>query len=168
MNAFEVLYNRYWKKLLTEARFQTGSQQEAEEIVQQVFLNIWKLRKELTLQHCFYTYLASSVKYGILASLAREKKQKKFFQKLSNTQASTYNQTIEWLDRESVRKQLEQTIQQLPQKCRMVFNLSRNNGFTEKQIAQQLNISGKTVQAHITYALKALRTSLQQVMLFLF
>ncbi|MGN6495137.1 MAG: RNA polymerase sigma-70 factor [Agriterribacter sp.] len=166
--AFEALFNRYWKRLLTEAAFQTGSQQEAEEIVQQVFLNIWKLRKKLVIQHCFYTYITSCVKYGIMASLAREKKRKQTHLLLANTIEAADNYTEEWIDRESVRQQLEATIQNLPQKCRLVFKLSRNEGFTEKQIAQRLNISGKTVQAHITHALKALRTSLQQVMYLLF
>lgn len=168
IQAFEVLYNRYWKKLLTEAAFQTGSQQEAEEIVQQVFLNIWKLRKEISLQHSFYTYIASCVKYGVMASLVRAKKQKYTQELLSKNAAEEDNGTLEWIDHESVRQQLENTILHLPQKCRLVFHLSRNNGFTEKQIAQRLNISGKTVQAHITYALKALRASLQRAMMFLF
>lgn len=168
ITAFEALYNRYWKRLLTEAAFQTGSQQEAEEIVQQVFLNIWKLRKTLVIEHCFYTYIASCVKYGIMASLVREKKRRQRDVLLANATDLTDNHTVEWIDRESVRQQLEATIQNLPQKCRLVFRLSRNEGFSEKQIAKQLNISGKTVQAHITYALKALRTSLQRAMFLLF
>ena len=103
-----------------------------------------------------------------MASLAREKKRKQTHLLLANTIEAADNYTEEWIDRESVRQQLEATIQNLPQKCRLVFKLSRNEGFTEKQIAQRLNISGKTVQAHITHALKALRTSLQQVMYLLF
>ncbi|MBX3241001.1 MAG: RNA polymerase sigma-70 factor [Chitinophagaceae bacterium] len=168
VRAFEVLYNRYWKKLLAEAAFHTGSQQEAEEIVQQVFLNVWKLRKELVIRYSFYTYVASSVKYGIMASLAREKRQKHTREKLSQNLKIEDNYTLDWIDSESVRRQLEQTIEKLPQKCRLVFRMSRGEGFTEKQIAGALNISGKTVQAHITYALKALKTSLQKATSFLF
>jgi RNA polymerase sigma-70 factor (ECF subfamily) len=160
--AFEILYTRYREKLLLQARFKTGSDEDAEEIVQHVFLNIWKTRKNIQLQHSFHTYIASCVKYEIMALLIRNKKQKEAYHTLytvAGTEAD--NHTSEWIDYEFACRQLESTIRLLPDKCRMVFRLSRENGLSEKQIAKELSISQKTVQAHMTRALKLLRLVLQ-------
>ncbi|KIC92692.1 RNA polymerase sigma-70 factor [Flavihumibacter solisilvae] len=156
--AFETLYNRYWKKLLILARCKTGSEQEAEEIVQQVFLNIWKMRKELHIRNTFHTYIASCVKYEILATLSRQQKYQNAVNTLSgNPTADLDNQTSEWLDYSAVRQQLEQTVRSLPEKCQLVFRLSRESGYSEKQIADVMSISRKTVQAHMSKALKVLK-----------
>ena len=157
--AFEELYNRYWDKCLTLARHKLGSETDAEEIVQQVFLNIWRARKTIQLTHSFRTYISSCIKYETMACLARQKKQEKF--RLSLRPAEAVNHTQDWLDYECARQQLEATVKLLPEKCRFVFLLSRENGFSEKQIAKALEISPKTVQAHMTKALKLLRTNLQ-------
>lgn len=167
--AFEALYTRYWEKLLIQAKCKTGSEEDAEEIVQHVFMNIWKTRKNIHLQHSFHTYIASCVKYEILATLVRQKKQREahngFYKTIGNEED---NYTAEWVDYESTRRQLEETIQHLPDKCRLVFRLSRENGFSEKQIARELSISQKTVQAHITRALKLLRSIMQHRLFILF
>lgn len=160
--AFEMLYNRYWEKLILQAKFKTGSEEDAEEIVQHVFLNIWKTRKNIQLQHSFYTYIGSCVKYEIMAVLIRNKKQKDAYYALYKVTGSTAdNHTAEWVDYEFACRQLESTIRLLPDKCRLVFRLSREKGLSEKQIAMELSISQKTVQAHMTRALKLLRMVLQ-------
>lgn len=167
--AFEALYNRYWKKLLIQAKLKTGSEEDAEEIVQHVFMNIWKTRKNLHIQHSFYTYIASCVKYEIMATLVKQKKQQKALSGFFNTAGeSRDNYTAEWVDYESTRRELEATIQNLPEKCQLVFRLSREKGFSEKQIAEKLSISKKTVEAHMTRALKILRTMMQHRLLFFF
>ncbi|MEP7258098.1 MAG: RNA polymerase sigma-70 factor [Flavitalea sp.] len=164
--AFEELYNRYWKKLLVHARFKIGSELEAEEIVQHVFMNIWKTRKNLRIKNTFYTYIFSCVRYEILASMVRQKKQSD----ISNFSFSSAidNNTSEWLDYESTRMLFEASISKLPEKCQLVFRLSRENGFSEKEIAGKLGISSKTVQAHMTKALKVLKTTLRQFILSFF
>lgn len=166
--AFEALYHRYWDKLLIQAKFKTGSEEEAEEIVQHVFMNIWKTRKNIELRHSFHTYIASCVKYEIMTTLVKQKKQREALNNFYKTTGQEEdNHTAEWVDYESTRRQLEETIQTLPDKCRLVFRLSREKGFSEKQIASELHISQKTVQAHMTRALKLLRSILQH-RLFIF
>jgi RNA polymerase sigma-70 factor (family 1) len=166
--AFAELYNRYWKRLLINARFHLGSEQEAEEVVQNVFMNIWKARQKLELKNTFATYISSCVKYETMAALAKQKRRSAAKLALSNIGDVAEFNTINSIDYESTRKKLEATIQTLPEKCQLVFRLSREEGFTEKQIAGELGISTKTVQAHITKALKVLRTNLQQLMWTLF
>lgn len=159
--AFTELYNRYSKKLLTHALVKSGNREEAEEVVQDVFLNLWNRRNRLDLQHSFHTYIATSVKYEILTKLARQKKKKEMEQKSPTLLYAVHNQIEEWIDYEITRRRIEDTIQELPEKCRLIFRLSREKGLSEKQIAEHLDIAPKTVEAHMTKAIKKLRSSLQ-------
>ncbi|MFT3703130.1 MAG: RNA polymerase sigma-70 factor [Agriterribacter sp.] len=161
--AFEILYDRYWEKLLIHSVHLLGSEPEAEEVVQNVFMKIWRSRDKIEIRNTFHTYISSCVKYEIITMLALQKRQKEADSyQLSGAVDDHCNNTLEQLDYESTRKQLEATILQLPEKCQLVFRLSREEGLSEKQISGQLAISGKTVQAHMTKALKTLRSNLQQ------
>jgi RNA polymerase sigma-70 factor (ECF subfamily) len=159
--AFHALYKRYWKRLLVQALIKLGSQEEAEEIVQTVFMNLWQRRLTITLKHSFATYIAAAAKYEILAQLGRRKKEDALKKEMNAVHTDVDLTTSHWLDYEQLRNELEKNVSALPEKCRLVFRLSRDKGLTERQIAHTLHISPKTVEAHIGKALKLLRTSLQ-------
>jgi len=161
--SFRVLYDRYWKKLLVQALIRTGSQQEAEEIVQTVFVNLWRRRNTLQVRCALSTYLAAMLKYEIIASFARRRKESLLKQRLVSLQQAEDNGTVEWLEYEQLLEDIEKTVAALPEKCRLVFRLSREEGLSGKQIATSLDISPKTVEAHMNRALKALSASLRQL-----
>jgi RNA polymerase sigma-70 factor (family 1) len=162
-HAFRILYDRYWKKLLVQALIKLQTAGEAEEIVQTIFINLWRRRHTIRLKYSFHTYVASSLKYEILRQLALNKKEKHFRENVSALHVVEDHSTRDWLDYEQLRYEIEKNVQLLPEKCQLVFRLSREAGLTEKQIAESLNIAPKTVQAHMGKALKQLRTSLQQL-----
>ena len=164
--AFHVLYEKYWEKLLVQAFVKLQSTQEAEEIVQTIFTNLWKRRHTLQLKFSFHTYVASMLKYEILRQLALNKKEKQRRANAPWLHVVEDNSTCEWLDYEQLQSDIEKEVQSLPEKCQLVFRLSREEGLTENQIAESLNIAPKTVQAHIGKALKQLRSSLQQFLAF--
>lgn len=161
--AFRVLYERYWKKLLVQAHLKLQSAQEAEEIVQTIFINLWRRRHAIQLKYSFHTYVAAMLKYEILRQLAINKKEKQYKADVPWLYVAEDNSTRQWLDYEQCRDEIEKEVRLLPEKCQLVFRLSREAGLTEKQIAESLNIAPKTVQAHMGKALKQLRTSLQQL-----
>lgn len=165
--AFSELYNRYWKKLLALALHKLEDANEAEDIVQQVFINLWKRRQTLRLRYSFATYVAAMLKYEILRKLARAARDLQFKENLKPFLSDEDHSTSQWLDYQQMLDELEQSVQLLPEKCQLVFRLSREGGLNEKEIAATLQIAPKTVQAHLGKALKNLRTSLQQfLMLF--
>jgi RNA polymerase sigma-70 factor (ECF subfamily) len=161
--AFRVLYERYWKKLLIQAHLKLQSAEEGEEIVQTIFINLWRRRHTIELKYSFHTYVAAMLKYEILRQLAINKKEKQYKAVVPWLYVVEDNSTSQWLDYEQCRDEIEKEVRLLPEKCQLVFRLSREAGLTEKQIAESLNIAPKTVQAHIGKALKQLRTSLQQL-----
>lgn len=164
--AFEELYNRYWKKLLFLAEAKLNSQAEAEEVLQNVFLSLWMRRDSLELSHSFHTYISSAVKYQVFAQLGKRKNEKVFVPATEELSQQSANTTEDWLDFEESRSRIDALIQLLPEKTRQVFMLSRHNGCSQKEISEQLNISIKTVETHMTKALKILRSSFNFLLSF--
>ena len=165
--AFNLLYQRYHRRMLYKALQKLQSDTDAEEIVQDAFVDIWKGRHRIRIQNSFHTYVSAIVRYKIMAKMAANKKQ--VYTSVEDIQQLQVvdNGTQQWLSFYDLRDEIEATIKQLPEKCQLVFRLSREAGMSDKQIAAELDISQKTVEAHITRALKSLRTSISQFSIFL-
>ncbi len=73
--AFNLLYHRYWKRMLYKAMVKLQSETDAEEVVQDAFVDIWKSRHRIDIQYTFHTYIAAIVRYKVMAKLASNKKQ---------------------------------------------------------------------------------------------
>ena len=163
-NAFEELYNRYWEKLLIQALLKLNSEYEAEEVVQDVFLNLWRRRKTIEIKYTFHTYIASCVKYEILNKLAQRKKEIKLKSQTITHLSEESNTTEESINYAALVAQIEETVKALPEKCQLVYRMSREEGLSQKQIAEQLKISQKTIETHINKALKAIRSSIKSAL----
>lgn len=164
--AFTELYNRYWKKLFVIAANRTIRPEDAEEVVQDVFTSLWRRRHSLILTSELAHYLAVSIKYRIIKMLDKYHNQQRYIDSLvSNQQVD--NSTQDWLAFDELREELGRHVQQLPEKCRLVFQLSREEGYSQKQIAETLKISEKTVEAHLGKAFKTLRSKLASFMMML-
>lgn len=168
-HAFTELYNRYWDKLFIIASHTLNSSEEAEEVVHDVFLNLWKLRHDLEITKSLNNYLAVAVKYQVLNKLKLQARRQQLLSKRILSPDSLYNEdpTGNWLREKELMRELEKTVQQLPEKCGIVFRLSRENGQTSKQIAEQLNISVNTVDSHLAKALRILRHRFQKLVCFI-
>lgn len=164
--AYTELYNRYWERMVTFAYLKLQSGADAKEVVQDVFLDMWNRRSNLQTPGNFHAYIAGSVKYKIFTLLAKRKKELSNYQKLQTRLAS--RSTEEWLSYDQLREDLEKAVLQLPEKCRLVFKLSRESGLSTSEIASRLQISPKTVENHLTKALFRLRKALRLFFDFLF
>ncbi len=157
--AFAEIYDRHWEKLFAVAFHRCDDELDAEEIVQDVFYSLWKRRSELDLQYGLSTYLSVAVKYQVINALG--KKHRKYLHLKSISSEEQVEETTElWLNEKELKRQIEEGIKILPEKCRIVFLMSRNEGKSARQIAEELGISQKTVEAHMGKALKTLRNSL--------
>lgn len=164
---FTEIFNRYWKVMLVVAANKTGDLDEAEEIVQDIFVSLWNRREQLQLTSSLKNYLTVSIKYKVIKALAKKKNHQKFADHSKRANDLLDNSTQEWLEFEELRHRLSGLVAELPEKCRLVYQLSRESGFSQKQIADRLGISEKTVEAHLGKALKTLRTGLNQFLLSL-
>lgn len=157
--AFTEIYKRYWKKLLTVAANKLHRMEDAEEIVQDIFVILWNRRNELRITSSVANYLAVSVKYRVIKALDKHYNKQKYINSFLNDDLVD-DSTQEWLQFNELKDQLSLMVTELPAKCRLVYQLSRESGYTQKQIARELHISEKTVEAHLGKAMKTLRTKL--------
>jgi len=163
VQAMTELYNRYWHKLLAVAINRLSNLEEAEECVQDVFLKLWKIREQLELRYTLGTYLAAAVRYRVLDLLAQEhRKLQLSSQSLSDLEEvlpSDLAPDAHLLEQELLDS-IERSVRQLPEKCRIVYRMSREAGLSNKQIAEELQVSEKAVEAHLTRAIKSIRGNL--------
>lgn len=159
--AFNALYDRYWHKLLAVASHRLASIEDAEEVVQEVFLNLWKRRATLELTHSLSTYLATACQYEILNWLARQQRFSLYYEHEKNSKPLADHATEEWLAFDELKEMIEKTVRALPEKCQLVYRLRKEQHYSEKQIAEKLDISVKTVENQLAKAIKKLRSALK-------
>jgi len=162
IQAFEEIYHRYWKLLLSIALHKLNDLSEAEEIIQDVFIDVWKRRTVLEISASLKSYLAGAVKFKVYTTLAsryRMKQKRDALQDLPVTSLEPGADEIYQL--KVLQERITAASNALPERCRLIYNLSRESGYSNKQIAYQLHISEKTVETQITRALKHLRSVLQ-------
>lgn len=165
MRAFTEIYNRYWKKLFSVAANKIHDFDEAEEIVQDIFVSLWRRRAELDTVDTLGPYLAVSVKYRVIKVLDKRGSRQRYADQYKNNLDIADNGTEQWLEFEELKDRLMVLVAELPEKCRLAYQLSREAGYSQKMIAAEMGISEKTVEAHLGKALKTLRARLSQFLL---
>lgn len=159
--AFREIYARYWDKLFYLAGKKLNDLQEAENIVQDVFADLWLRREKLDVQEALDGYLVVAVKYRVLNLLARMEHARAYREYAAQQLPAAGLSTEEWLGFEDLREWLNKTVACLPEKCRIAYQL-RDEGYSQKEIASRMRVSEKTVETHISRALKALRMGISQ------
>ena len=156
--AFTELYNRYWERLLYVAGVRLKDLAIAEELVQDLFPDLWNRRETLDIQGEVGAYLAVSMKYKVINAQARQKRAIDY-QQVAPTTAEDHS-TEHFLSFQELRQRLEALVQGLPEKCRITYRLSREADLTHKEIASHLQVSEKAVEANLTRAIKSIRKGL--------
>ncbi len=164
--AFQELYDRYWQKLYYLAHKRLKSAAAAEEIVQNVFLTIWRKRNTLKIEEPS-AYLAAVTRYAVYHYVAAERRRAKKEEMAGSRQAESVAVDLLIEDKlllEIVRQQANE----LPQKCRLVFIYNKLEDQPLPEVAKRLNISVKTAEAHLTKALRQIRSRLKDHAFFIF
>jgi RNA polymerase sigma-70 factor (ECF subfamily) len=161
--AFTEIYQRYWDKLLVVAMHRLGNMDEAREVVQDIFFNLWRRRATFRLEYSLNTYLSVAVKYEVLNRLAVKHRQQRFQLHISRHWEAATSDTENQISFKELQEQLASLVKALPEKCRIIFQMSREKGYPRKKIASELGIAEKTVEAHLSTALRKLRSGLSHL-----
>lgn len=162
---FELLFKRYYKPLCSHAIRYVYSKEVAEDLVSEIFASMWSkgLYTNIT-QSTFRTYLYQALRNSIYNYLDKEYRNQEHHKKINVISESpierTTPQSILLFD-ELVLK-IQTTIENLPAQCQRVFILSRIDNKRNREIADELDIKIKTVEAHLTKALTALKSTIQE------
>ncbi len=161
--AFAALYRRHVKILIATAIRKTGMKSVAEDLVQETFVKLWLRRHSCEIDKNFQAYLHGILRNGIIDYYHQE--QKKTLVTLEEIDNPIANDTQEYLNLNGLHEVYELALQKLPPKCRAVFELSRK-GYSLREIALEMDISEKTVEAHISKALRILRIEMKDYLVF--
>ncbi|MDB5157992.1 MAG: polymerase subunit sigma-70 [Mucilaginibacter sp.] len=158
--AFTELYNRYNGLIYIYACKITGDNDIAEDLVQELFVNLWDKRQIINFTSSVSSYLYAAVRYKFFDLVDKQKVRSDYAQNfqlfLDNGEHLTDNYILE----KELANIIEKEIDKLPAKMRRVFLLSRKENLTNKQIAVHLDISEKTVKNQLSTALKTLKLKL--------
>ena len=159
ISSFDELYTLYYKKIYLFARGILKSHEDAESIVQEVFIKIWEKHKELDETQRFESFIFT-ITYNTSISLIRKKLSEKNFLDEWYRRIENEMQVVSDVDYNDLNDRAKELIQQLPPRRRQVFLLSREEGLTYSEISRRLGISVNTVENHIAASLKFLRQHL--------
>lgn len=152
---FEQLFKQYYNPLYAYAYTIVQEEETAEGIVQTIFLKLWEKKQAMEIHTSWKAYLYKAVYHESLNTKKRRGLHRKFIQTQTGDEWTLGDSS----DKE-LQSQLNIALRQLPEKCRIVFQLSRFEELKYQEIADRLKISTKTVEAHMGKALKILRVQL--------
>lgn len=162
--AFEYIYKTYYKSLLNYASRILKDVEASKDAVQQAYYRLWENRSMLTITIFPQAYLYRAVYNNCINSITRKDIIRKYEEEqLKELYFSTIIQTPEaemLLERSEIEKAIMISVEALPKKCQEIFILSKMEGLKNKEIAERLGISLKTVESQMTIAIKRLRKDL--------
>jgi RNA polymerase sigma-70 factor (ECF subfamily) len=161
ITAFEMLFRTYYQPLCNYAYTFVQNRDEAEEIVQSTFLSVWEKRENLEIRTTVKPYLYAMVRNACLNVLKHEK----IKQQHAAVELAVAEKSVESVTRTVMASELEtriyEAMEKLPQQCRLIFKLSRFEELKYSEIAEQLDLSVKTVENQMGKALKIMREQLK-------
>jgi RNA polymerase sigma-70 factor (ECF subfamily) len=158
--AFDGIYNLYSRRVYHFAFSFLKNKSDSEEIVQEVFLRLWKHRKKIDEYYSFKAFLFT-ISYNIIIDKFRERiKEKKYYDFLKTHVKTSDTDTDKKVEYSDLERLYKSAVDLLPPRRKQIYHMSRVEGLTYKDIAQRLNISPKTVENQIATTLKFLREKL--------
>lgn len=157
--AFEMLFNDYYVPLVNYSNTLVRDKEDAEDIVQQVYISVWQKRTEIdkidSLRNYLYRAVHNSSLNRIKQRTVRSDYAKEQMYVITNRQETSIIQ-------KELQQKIEKSIEKLPEQCAKVFKMSRFEELKYQEIALALNISVKTVENHMGKALKLMREMLKE------
>ncbi|MFY7910107.1 MAG: RNA polymerase sigma-70 factor, partial [Emticicia sp.] len=159
---FEETFRKYYQSLCNYANSILKEMDEAEEVVQNLFLSIWEKRSDLEISISLKSYLYRAVHNHCLNRIKHLKVREEYQQYAVNFYDASYESVSQTVMKNELETKIEEAIKKLPEQCRLIFQMSRFEELKYHEIAEQLELSPKTVENQIGKALKILRVELAE------
>jgi len=159
-SAYEIIYDRYWAVLYRHARKMLQNDEEAKDVVQEVFMMLWTKLSTLGINQPLAAFLYAATRNKVLDYIKHSKVKAKYFASLKHEMESQLQPPDGLVRERQLAQQIESEIQFLPPKMREIFVMSRREYKSYKEISEYLQISDKTVKKQVSNALHILRARL--------
>jgi len=171
ISAFEMLYKQFYVYLCLVAEHIVRNRADAEEIVSDVFVKLWNIRDNINITNSIKWYLVKAVRNTSLNYIEKNKSNKNMTSSLSSADYEILSWDSDYplgqLYQKEILTILDNSINELPDACKEIFLLSRNQDLKYDQIAGKLGISINTVKTQMKIALARLRESLKDYLMIL-
>lgn len=166
--AYKQIYQRYWAVLYRHARRMISDEEEAKDLIQDLFTNLWYKADELKIETSLSSYLYGTVRYQVFGLIDKRKVRQQHITSLQKFMKEAEFTTDTTVRENELKRLIEREISMLPPKMREVFELSRKSQLNHREISQQMDISDQTVKKQIYNAVKILRLKFSGIGVFLF
>jgi RNA polymerase sigma-70 factor (ECF subfamily) len=160
--AFEEIYRRYWHPLFLHAYHILGDEDEAQDIIQDIFITFWGKSLPDQIHTSLKSYLYVTVRNKVLNHIRKNKINSDFIQLLATILTEKDFNTIQDIELKELTMLIDQEIGLLPPRMKQVFEMSRKDFLTHKEIAERLGTSEETIKKQISNSLKLLRVKFDQ------
>ncbi len=157
--AFKKIFFEFYPSLCVFAGRYISSTDECEDVVQDVFFNIWKSRKSLKIHSSFRNFLVTSVRNSCTDYIRKQDSHNRYVE--NQTVLPTSPSPVDVYTTNELQEMLQKALDKLSPNIQQAFDMSRNKNMTYREIAAEMDISPKTVESYISQALKTLREELK-------
>ncbi len=161
--AIDELFGYYYPRLYQFSKSILKIDNEIDDILQEVFVKIWLNRQKIGNAETFNAYIFTITKNEVLNLIRKNLRDQTFRDQLFFRSVAEEYQLENQVEFEEIKARIDQIVANLPEKRQQVFILSRTKGLSNREIAQQLNISEKTIEDHITHAIKYIKNSMKEM-----
>jgi len=161
--ALEELFNYYYPRLYNFSKSFLKLEEGIDDILQDVFLKIWNNRTNIYNPASFSSFIFTVTRNLLLNELRSRLNNQKLKEKVQKLALPEEFNSLEKVEYAELKSIVEQIVSTLPEKQKEVFILSRNKGFSHKEIAEKLDISTKTVEYHIAQSTATIKSKLKQI-----
>ncbi|WP_343748177.1 RNA polymerase sigma-70 factor [Fluviicola sp.] len=160
--AFEELYGKYSKQMLWKLRQMVKDPDDADELLQDLFVKIWEKREQVSLELSFEAYLYRIVQHIAIDYLRKLSRQAKLYEQVQLGTTEITDDTMELLQAKETQNLLDEAVSLLPEQRRLAFTLCKIEGKSHKEAAEIMKISPNTVHNHLVKAVGAVRDHLEK------
>ena len=163
----EQIYHNYWETVLDSAYRRVRDEEVAQDITQEIFISLWENRERLTITGTLGAYLQGAVKYKVINYFKSAIVKDQYQEDLALLTADQIGVSAEnSLMLKDLNKEIDDALEYLPEKMRLIFRMSRMQEKTIREISEELNLSAQTVKNQISAALKVLKERLSYILIF--
>lgn len=159
---FKELYQLHWERVFAVCYNNLQDVEVAKGMVQEIFKSLWERRQELEITVSVERYLLRAAKLKVFEHLRNTKVRREHIQHIRMLECGSAHYTENDVMYNSLKEKVSGLVDTLPNQCRKVFKLSREQGLSNREISQSLLISERAVEYHITRALSTLKANLTE------
>jgi len=166
--AFTEIYNRYWGIVYVHIYKMLRDDEDAKDGVQEVFSKLWFKAEQIQSSQNLAGFLFRSARNLVFNLIEKDRVRQKYFQSMVSFVREVDPNTVDRVDEKELQALIESEIEKLPPKMRQIFELSRKDELSHKEIAQQVNVSYQTVKKQVQNALKIIKPKISHFGGFIF